>query len=90
MTREKRYQPLPPTDRTATAVLLLFLHLLQDGVLLDLDQIATLVLAQTEPKLFDPLTLLRRARAPDLAVILRALGGAGVGRWTRFVGDRCV
>ena len=57
-------------------MLLLFLHLLQNGVLLDLDQIATLVLSQTEPKPFDPFALLRRARAPDLTVILGALGGA--------------
>ena len=55
-------------------MLLLFLHLLENSVFLDLDQIATLVLSQTEPKLFDPFALFRRARAPDLAVILGAFG----------------
>lgn len=71
-------------------MLLLFFHLLQDGVLLDLDQIAPLVLSQSEPELFDPFTLLGRARAPDLAVILRGLGGAGAGGRPGFVRDRCV
>lgn len=71
-------------------MLLLFLHLPQNGVLLDLDQISPLVLSKAKPELFDPFALLRRVRTPDLAVVLRTLGEARTGRWTGFMGGRCI
>jgi hypothetical protein len=69
--------PLPPANSAAAGMLLLFLHLLQDGVLLDLDQRLALGFAQPQPEFLDPLTLLLRVCVPDLfprhgrAVVLR-------------------
>ena len=60
--------PLPTTYGTATTVLLLLLHLLQDRLLLDLDQIPAFLLAQTKPKLFDTLPLLGGRCTPNFAV----------------------
>ena len=64
----ERDGPLPTTYGTTATVLLLLLHLLQDGLLLDLDQIPTFLLAQTEPKLFDALPLFGRRCAPNFVV----------------------
>ena len=77
-------------------MLLLLLHLAEDGVLLDLDEGTALVLAEAEPELLDTLALLGGAGAPDLVglglglCLIRSmglaglLGGTGVGgggRW---------
>ena len=50
-------------------MLLLLLHLLQDGLLLDFNKIAALLLTETQPELLDPLSLLRRISAPYFFVI---------------------
>ena len=57
-------------------MLLLLLHLLQDGLLLDLDQIPAFLLTQTEPKLFDALPLFGGRCAPNFVVF----GWLSVGR----------
>ena len=50
-------------------MLLLFLHLLQDRIFLDLHQVPPLLLAKTQPKLLDPFPLFGGARAPDLVCV---------------------
>src|ERR1700710_2972102 len=47
--------PLSATDRTTARTLLLFLHLPQHCLLLDLDQRPPLLLAQLQPELLDVL-----------------------------------
>ena len=64
----ERDGPLPTTNCTATTMLLLLLHLLQDGLLLDFDQIPALLLTQAEPKLLDALPLFGRGCAPNFVV----------------------
>jgi len=49
-------------------VLLLPLHLLQDLLLLELDQIPAFLFTQTEPKFFDALPLLGRRYTPNFVV----------------------
>jgi hypothetical protein len=76
-------------------VSLLFLHLFEDGVFLDLDEAPTLFLTETKPEVLDAFPFLGRARAPDLARIRLSLligagdgavpGLAGVGRGRRGV-----
>ena len=75
-------------------VFLLLLHLLQDRLLLDLDEIPALLLAQAEPELLDPLALLGGGRRPYLVVFGRLLArrgrsglvrGGGVGGWGRWM-----
>ena len=61
-------EPLPITRSTAATVLLLLLHLLQDRILLNLDQIPAFLLAQAKPKLFDTLPLLCGRCAPNFVV----------------------
>jgi len=64
----ERDGPLPTTYGTAATVLLLLLHLLQNRLLLDLDQIPAFLLAQAKPKLFDALPLFGRRCAPNFVV----------------------
>lgn len=72
---------------------LLLLHLLQDRILLNLDQIPPLFLSQRQPKLFDPFSFLDGRCGPDFRVVFsgsrlgatRRAFGAGVGRG----GGRC-
>lgn len=64
----ERDGPLPTTYGTAATVLLLLLHLLQDRLLLDFDQIPTFLLAQTKPKFFDALPLFGRRCTPNFVV----------------------
>jgi hypothetical protein len=64
----KRDGPLPTTYGTAATVLLLLLHLPQNRLLLNLNQIPALLFAQAEPKLFDTLPLLGRRCTPNFAV----------------------
>ena len=64
----ERDGPLPTTYGTAATVLLLLLHLLQDRLFLDLDQIPAFLLTQTKPKLFDALPLFGRRCAPNFVV----------------------
>jgi hypothetical protein len=56
--------PLSATHSAAATVFLLLLHLLQNGIFLDFEKIATLVFSESQPKFFDPLALLDRASAP--------------------------
>lgn len=90
MTRENGYRPLSAADCTAAVVLLLLLHLLEDGVLLDLDEVATFILSQTKPELLDPLAFLGRACTPDLVVARGVLVRARGCGCARFVGSGCV
>ena len=60
--------PLPTTHGTTAIMFLLLLHLLQDRVLLDLDQIPAFILAQTKPKLFDALPLFGSGSTPNFTV----------------------
>ena len=39
--RRERYKPLPTTDGTHARMFLLFLHLLEDGLFFDLDEISS-------------------------------------------------
>ena len=92
--RGKEYAPLATTDCTAAVMLLLLLHLLEDGLLLDFNEIPALVLAESQPKLFDALALLCGARRPYLVVFWWLLArrwrswlvrGGGVGGWGRWM-----
>lgn len=74
MTGETGYRPLSAADCTTAVVFLLLLHLPEDGVLLDLNEVATFILSQTEPELLDPLAFLGGACAPDLVIALGVLG----------------
>jgi hypothetical protein len=84
------YGPLPAADCTTATVLLLLFHLPEHGILLDLDQIAALVLAQTKPELFDTLTLLCRASTPDLGVVLRGFTWSSGSRRAMFLWHGCI
>ena len=86
--------PLATADGTTAVVLLLLLHLLEDGLLLDFDEISAVFLAEPEPELFDALPLLGGGRGPYLAVFRRWLArgggsglvrGGGVGGWGRWM-----
>ena len=70
---EKENKPLPTTNCAATAMFLLFLHLPEHGVLFDLDETASFVLGEVEPKFLYALALLEGARAPYLATLCRGL-----------------
>ena len=52
-------------------MLLLLFHLAEHGILLDLDEVAALVLCEGEPEVTDALALLCRGCAPYLVVRLR-------------------
>jgi len=54
-------------------MLLLLLHLLQNSIFLDLDQVPPLLLTKTQPELLDPFPLFGGARAPDLVCVGFAL-----------------
>jgi hypothetical protein len=81
---------LPAADCTTATVLLLLFHLPEDSILLDLDQIATLVFTQTKPEFFDTFTLLCRASAPDLGVVLRGFTWSSGCRRTMFLWHGCI
>lgn len=68
----KRHEPLPATYSTTARVFLLFLHLLEDGVFLDLDEVPAFLLAETKPEFLDAFAFLCRAGAPDLVGICLA------------------
>lgn len=51
---------------------LLFLHLLEDGVFFDLDEVPAFLLTETKPEFFDAFAFLRCAGAPDLVDICLA------------------
>jgi hypothetical protein len=71
----ERDGPLPTTHGTAATMLLLLLHLLQNGILLDLDQIPAFLLAETKPKLLDALPLFDRGCTPNFVVFGRLVVG---------------
>lgn len=52
---------------------LLLFHLLQDGILLDLNEIPSLLFSESKPKLFDPLPLLSSTSTPNLTINLLCL-----------------
>lgn len=68
-------------------------HLLEDGVLLDLDEVPAFLLGETKPEFLDAFAFLCCAGAPDLVSICLAFltekgcvpGLAGVGGWGRRV-----
>ena len=57
---------LAAADGAAAGMLLLLLHLAQDGILLHLDEGFALILAEAEPESFDPLPFLLGACVPYL------------------------
>jgi hypothetical protein len=71
-------------------MLLLLLHFLQHGLLLELDQIPPLGLAEAQPKFFDPLTLLLARITPELVLVLCRGGRGGRGIIGRGCGGRPV
>jgi hypothetical protein len=74
----ERDGPLPTTYGTAATMFLLLLHLLQNCLLLDLDQIPAFLLAQTKPKLLDALPLFSRGCAPDFVVFGWLVAGRSI------------
>ena len=64
--RRRGHVPLAAADGAGAGVLLLLLHLLEDGLLLDFDEIAALLLSEGEPELLDALALLGGAGGPYL------------------------
>jgi hypothetical protein len=62
--------PFPPTYRTTTTVLLLLLHLLQHGLLFELDQVSPFGLAEAQPEFLDPFALLLTGITPELVLPL--------------------
>ena len=92
--KDKVHRPLSPTDCAHATILLLLLPLLQDGLLLDFDEVSALVLARAEPELLDALALLGGAGGPYLVVFRLLLasrwrsglvGSGRVGGWGRWM-----
>ena len=75
-------------------MLLLLLHLLQYGLLLELDQVPPLSLAEAQPKVLDTFALLLARITPESVLLLCRGGGGGRGSIGRrygsgFVGGAC-
>ena len=71
-------------------MLLLLLHFLQHGLLLELDQVPPLDLAEAQPKFLDPLAFLFAGITPELALLLYRGGRGGRGTISREGGGRFV
>ena len=67
---------------------LLFLHLSENGVFFDLDEISALFLGETEPEFLYALALLCGAGAPDLVLVSLCFSGGWVGLLALFAGGR--
>lgn len=65
---------------------MLFLHLSEDGVLFDLDEISSFFLGETEPKFLYALALLCGAGAPDLVLVCLCFSGGRMGLLALFAG----
>jgi hypothetical protein len=68
---KKSYPPLSPADGTTAAMFLLFFHLPENRVFLNLDEIPAFLLTESEPELFYTFSLFGGACAPDLIRLLR-------------------
>jgi hypothetical protein len=88
--RDLKYSPLPPTHGAAATVFLLLLHLPQDGIFFDLDEILAFLLAKTKPEILYTFPFLGSARAPYLVCLLRShiLHDGTLGLLPRFVRSR--
>ena len=74
----ERDGPLPTTYGAAATMLLLLLHLLQNRLLLDLDQIPAFLLAQTKPKLLDAFPLFGGRCTPNFIVFGWLVAGRSI------------
>jgi hypothetical protein len=75
---------LPTANGAAARMPLLLLHLAEDGLLFDLQQVTTLALIELKPEITNVLSLFRRVLSPDLCWLLRrrrfALGSRACAR----------
>ena len=82
--RPAKDEPLPTAYCTTAAMFLLFLHLAQDSIFFDLDEITPFLLSKPKPKFFNTFPLLNRTSTPYLVSFRRCRRGIR-SWWSRFM-----